>query len=159
MFTFQLQIILEGKHCWCPIAVMGVVDHLGISLINLSYEVDFSQLIKHYIYKIRPLLVFCFFSSCEFHNPLCHNHYSDSHYSHQCRPCQLLTLHMSLSKARQCSGAVVSSIILKGEIISALFLATDYGGMMANSLTLCSQKSYPKQIFLLKCLEILFLCN
>ena len=102
-----------------------------------------------------PVLAFLF-PSFEFHHQLCHNHYSDSH---QCRPCQLLTLHMSLSKARQCSGAVVSSIILKGEIISALFLATDYGGMMANSLTLCCQKSYPKpkQIFLLKWLKILFL--
>ena len=30
MFAFQLQIILRGKHCRRPIAVTGVVDHLGL---------------------------------------------------------------------------------------------------------------------------------
>ena len=43
MFTFQLQIILKGKQCRRPIAVMGVVDHLG-----------------HY----RPRLVLFYFEFC-----------------------------------------------------------------------------------------------
>ena len=34
-FMFQLYIILRSKHCRRPIAVMGVVDHLGQNLLCL----------------------------------------------------------------------------------------------------------------------------
>ena len=33
MFTFKLYILLRGKNCWCPIAVMGVADYLGPELM------------------------------------------------------------------------------------------------------------------------------
>ena len=42
MFTFQLDNTksLRGKHCRHPIAVMGVVDMFGLTLIS-NYEIDF----------------------------------------------------------------------------------------------------------------------
>ena len=34
MFNFQLR----GKHCWHPIAIMGVVDTFGQELTTLAYK-------------------------------------------------------------------------------------------------------------------------
>ena len=46
MFTFYLQIIPQGKHCQCFIAVMGVVDYLGPSLQLESQRLIYKVVIQ-----------------------------------------------------------------------------------------------------------------
>ena len=65
MFNFQLQIILRGKHCLCPIAVMGVVHHLGPSVAARqslgSLQTVFQVVIKHMLncHKSLRFVIHC----------------------------------------------------------------------------------------------------
>jgi hypothetical protein len=60
MFTFLLYIILKGKHCQRPIAVVGVVDHLGpgaaLSVIQGTWESLGQQALPTSDFKIPYLL-------------------------------------------------------------------------------------------------------